>query len=90
MTDKVFIGLNVSQYLMLALQANTVFWYIQLGLAILVSLVSIAYKIWKWYKEANADGKITGEEVKGLIEEVKPDVENIIDNVEEISKTDKN
>lgn len=90
MTDKVFVGLNVSQYLMLALQANTVFWYIQLGLAILVSLVSIAYKIWKWYKEAYADGKITGEEVKQIIEEVKPDVEDIIDNVEEISKTDKN
>lgn len=66
------------------LQPNEIFQIIQFALATLMVLVGIAYKIWRWYKEAKSDGKITGDEIKQIINEVKPDVEEAIDDVEKI------
>lgn len=45
--------------------------YIQLGLGILATIVSIAFSIWKWWKKASADGKITSEEIKELSDDLK-------------------
>lgn len=45
--------------------------YIQLGLGILATIVSIAFSIWKWWKKASADGKITEEEIKELSDDLK-------------------
>ena len=45
--------------------------YIQLGFGILATLISIAFSIWKWWKKASADGKITKEEIKELSDELK-------------------
>ena len=45
--------------------------YIQLGLGILATILSIAFSIWKWWKKASADGKITKEEIKELSDDLK-------------------
>lgn len=45
--------------------------YIQLGFGILATIISIAFSIWKWWKKASADGKITKEEIKELSDELK-------------------
>lgn len=70
---------NVFQYIAIGIQTEKIFAWIQLGLAILCSLVLLLYRIWKWYKEAKADGKITGDEIKQLVEENKDNVVEIVD-----------
>lgn len=53
-----------------AIQTDEVFRYISLGLTILSTIVAIAYTIWKWWRKAKEDGKITEEEVKELVDDV--------------------
>lgn len=53
-----------------ALQTNEVFQYISLALTIVSTLVAIAFTIYKWYKKATEDGKITSEELEDLNKEV--------------------
>ena len=57
-----------------AIQTNEIFQYISLGLTILSTLVAIAFTIYKWYKKANEDGKITPEEC----EELKDELEDVL------------
>lgn len=45
--------------------------YIQLGFGILATIISILFSIWKWWKKASADGKITKDEIKELSDELK-------------------
>lgn len=56
-----------------AVQDNPVFQWISLGLTILSFLLTIAYTIWKWYKKAMEDKKITPEE----LEDLKKDIDEI-------------
>ena len=65
-----------------ALQTDEVFRLIQLGLTILSTLVAIAFTIWKWWKKAKQDGKITSDEVNELID----DVNNVINDKEKGDK----
>lgn len=80
MGDKIYTGINIFQYIATIFQADLLFKWIQIGLAIIMTLVGIAYKVWKWYKEANEDGVITKEELHQLHEETKNDVSNLVDN----------
>lgn len=80
MGDKIYTGINIFQYIATIFQADLLFKWIQIGLAIIMTLVGIAYKVWKWYKEANEDGVITKEELHQLHEETKDDVSNLVDN----------
>lgn len=84
MFDNLYTGANGLIYIQAALSMGTIFGWVQLGLAILMTIVGIAYKIWKWYKEAKADGKITAEEIKQLIDENKDDVIKVITESEEL------
>lgn len=43
--------------------------------SVLASVVTIAYVIYKWYKRAKADGKITKEEVDELIDVVGEEID---------------
>lgn len=53
-----------------ALQSDEVFRYISLGLTILSTLFSLAFTIWKWWRKAKKDGKITEDEVDELMDGV--------------------
>ena len=70
---------------MTALQAEPVLHLIQAILTIIGLLITIAYTLWKWYRKASEDGKITVEEVDELFD----DVNNKINNKEESKKNDK-
>lgn len=63
------VGSSISWILTVS-QANEIFEIIQIIFSILVSLITIAYIIWKWYKKAKKDGKITADEVEELVDEV--------------------
>ena len=60
-------------------QTNEVFQLIQLIVSIAVSLLTTAYIVWKWYKNAKKDGKITPDEVEDLFK-------NLMNNVNEEEK----
>ena len=53
------------------IQTKEVFQVVSLIITCLSFTVSIAYTIYKWYKQAKADGKITVDEVKEVIENIK-------------------
>ena len=53
------------------IQTKEVFQVVSLIITCLSFTVSIAYTIYKWYKKAKADGKITVDEVKEVIENIK-------------------
>ncbi len=41
-----------------------------LVLTIIATIVSLVYTIWKWWKKAKADGKITEDEVDELMDDI--------------------
>lgn len=52
-------------------QTNEVLRAIQIVLSIVTFLVTLAYTIWKWYKNAKRDGKITKDEVDDLFKQIE-------------------
>ena len=70
-------------WILTAIQNDTILSYINTISAILASLVTIAYIVWKWYKKASKDGKITIDEVDELFD----DLENV---TKEANINDKN
>lgn len=77
---------NAVQYVLAILQSNEVFQIIEFVLSIIVSIVLLIYRIWKWWKDANKDGKITKEEIEDGINIVVGGVEEIKDKVKEDDK----
>lgn len=71
-----YIGSSIPAVLSVT-QTNEVFQLIQIILASISFLLTIAYTCWKWYKKAKEDGKITTEEVEELFDNLK---ENIKEN----------
>lgn len=65
--DYVFDGIALG---LASVQVNEIMQYIQLGAGILATLISVAFSIWKWWKKASSDGKITKEEIKDGIKEI--------------------
>lgn len=60
-------GTSVSTALTIA-QTNELFQLVELILSIITFLLTISYIIWKWYKKAKKDGKITIDEVEELFD----------------------
>lgn len=56
-------------------QTNEVFQTIQIILTCLSTALVIAYTIWKWYKNAKKDGKITKSEVDELFDDINKTLE---------------
>lgn len=56
-------------------QANETLQAIQIVLACITFVITIAYTIWKWYRNAKKDGKIDKNEVDELMEELKKEVD---------------
>ena len=66
--DYIFDGIAL---VFAGIQPEVLFQYIQLGLGILATLLSIAFSIWQWWKRASKDGKITEEEIQEGIDILK-------------------
>lgn len=58
-------------------QSDEVFKIISLVLTCLSVALTIAYRIWEWYKKAKKDGKIESEEIKNLADIMKEEKEKI-------------
>ena len=72
-----------------ALQTSEIFSYISLGITILSSVVCLAYRIWKWYKDAKKDGKITPEEIDTLVDVIHTGVTDAEEDIDKkIEKKD--
>ena len=81
--DVAMVSGNAFTYVLTAVQTNEVFQMIELVLAILTSVIIIFYKIWHWYKEAKADGKITADEIGKGIDIIGDGVADIKDKLED-------
>lgn len=53
-----------------ATQTNQIFQIVSLIATILSTSVALAYTIWKWWKKAKEDGKITEDEIDNLMDDV--------------------
>lgn len=80
MKDKLdYLG-NGLAVIFTAVQSDEVFKIISLILTCLSVALTIAYRIWEWYKKAKKDGKIESEEIKNLADIMKEENEKI-DNI---------
>lgn len=62
--DGIAVGLGVAQ-------VNEIMQIFQLALGVLATIISIAFSLYKWWKKAKADGKITDEEINEAIDIIK-------------------
>lgn len=69
-----------------AIQPDEVFRYISLGLTILSTLVAMAFTIWKWWKKASEDGKITTDEINELQDSIEDKVDDVKDALDDKKK----
>lgn len=66
----VFGSIAVLETMVTVSQTNEVFQTIQIIISALAGAVALAYTIWRWYRNAKKDGKITEDEVDDLFEEI--------------------
>lgn len=66
----VFGSLGALETVVTISQTNEVFQTIQIIISALAGAVALAYTIWRWYKNAKKDGKITDDEVDDLFQQI--------------------
>ena len=66
----VFGSVALLETLVTVSQTNEVFQTIQIIISALAGAVALAYTIWRWYRNAKKDGKITPDEVDNLFEQI--------------------
>lgn len=66
----VFGSIGALETVVTVSQTNEVFQTIQIIISALAGAVALAYTIWRWYKNAKKDGKITEDEVDDLFEQI--------------------
>ena len=66
----VFGSVALLETLVTVSQTNEVFQTIQIIISALAGAVALAYTIWRWYRNAKKDGKITEDEVDDLFNEL--------------------
>ena len=66
----VFGSIAVLETMVTVSQTNEVFQTIQIIISALAGAVALAYTIWRLYRNAKKDGKITEDEVDDLFEQI--------------------
>ena len=66
----VFGSIGALETVVTVSQTNEVFQTIQIIISALAGAVALAYTIWRWYRNAKKDGKITEDEVDDLFKQV--------------------
>ena len=74
---------NVGQYAAVSTQPDDILKWVQLGLAIACSIVLLTYRIWKWWRDARADGKITKEEIQDGLDIIKNGIDDVKHNIDD-------
>lgn len=62
---------SILSWVLTITQTNEIFALIQIIASTIVSIITIGYILYKWYKKASEDGKITKDEVEELGNELK-------------------
>ena len=75
---------NGSMYILTVTQTREIFEIVSLILSILISLLILISHVIAWFKKANYDGKITGEEFKELVNTTKEDLDKLKEEADEI------
>lgn len=70
---------NGATWIMSALQSNETLQIIEFCLSALTSLIIIFFKVWRWWKESSADGKITKDEIDKLADDLDEDIDKLKD-----------
>lgn len=65
------------------IQADQLFQLLSFIVTILSALIGVAYRVYHWYKEVKADGKIDSNEVKKLIDLGKISLDEIKDIIDQ-------
>lgn len=66
----VFGSIGALETVVTVSQTNEVFQTIQIIISALAGAVALAYTIWRWYRNAKKDGKISEDEVDDLFEQI--------------------
>jgi len=66
----VFGSIGALETVVTVSQTNEVFQTIQIIISALAGAVALAYTIWRWYRNAKKDGKISKDEVDDLFEQI--------------------
>ena len=66
--EVILFGGNGLGYVLSAIQQNETFQIIEFVLSAILTCVLIAFRLWKWWKEAKKDGKIDANEVQDAID----------------------
>lgn len=66
-----------------AIQPNEIFQYIQMGLTIIATIITIILGLRAWWKDAKKDGKITEDEIKEGIDIIQNGVDALQDKTKE-------
>lgn len=66
----VFGSIAVLETMVTVSQTNEVFQTIQIIISALAGAVALAYTIWRWYRNAKKDGKITEDEIDDLFQQI--------------------
>lgn len=66
----VFGSIGAVEAVVTVSQTNEVFQTIQIIISALAGAVALAYTIWRWYRNAKKDGKITEDEVDDLFDQI--------------------
>lgn len=84
--DALEIGGNGLMYILTATQTKNVFEFISLGLSIAISILIIISKVVSWIKKSKADGKITADEVKEVIDIINDGVDDVKNKIDKEKK----
>lgn len=69
-----------------SIQIDDVLKYVNIALAILSTLVALAFTLYKWYKEAKKDGKITPDEVIDAVNKIGDIVDDAKSTIDKIGE----
>lgn len=72
-----------------AIQPNEIFQYIQMGLTIIATIITIILGLRAWWKDAKKDGKITEDEIKEGIDIIQNGVDALQDKNKKEDKEEK-
>ena len=82
MKDFLELSGNGIMYILTATQTKEFFQIVSLVLSVVISVLIIAEKIISWYKDAKKDGKITKNEIEDLGNNIKENIEDIVDAIQ--------
>lgn len=79
--DNAMYGLNLFAGIFTAIQTEHAFQIASLVLTCVATLLSICFTVWKWWKKAYADKKITSEELEELEKQLEGKEKELQDKI---------